>query len=276
MNQNQTQQDNNTTTTDIDQQQMNNKNQDDQNEETSTTIMEKNHQQTNKENQQGQNKEAIATNNIVQTQTNNHENITLRKPKLKTLTKKYTIENQALPKNNDNYPKLNKSTNLTESLNANKTQPPQNHKNPIPDEITIIPEMQIIPETEFQESSGLQFSSPSMVTKNRYNILQSTPETIDSSTPNINTCKQMTPTPQNQQHQQAKIFAIRLHKMSFVNTGCFINTTTKEKENMAALSMPHALGKYDPSDKHIQNYRNKIIIKLYNHRIKTHKNKQFI
>ena len=117
-------------------------------------------------------------------------------------------------------------TNLTESLNANKTQPPQNHKNPTPDEIAIIPEMQIIPETQSQESSGLQFSLPSMVTKNRYNILQSTPETIDSSTPNINSCKQTTPTPQNQQHQLAKIFAIRLHKMSFVDTGCFINTTT--------------------------------------------------
>ena len=51
--------------------------------------------------------------------------------------------------------------------------------------------------------------------------------------------------------------------MSFVDTDCFINTTTEEKENMAALSMHYALGKYNPSDKHIQNYRNKIIIKLY-------------
>ena len=51
--------------------------------------------------------------------------------------------------------------------------------------------------------------------------------------------------------------------MSFVDTGCFINATTEEKENMTALSMYYALGKYDPSYKHIQNYRNKNIIKLY-------------
>ena len=135
----------------------------------------------------------------MQTQTNNHENITLRKPKHKTQTTKYTTDNQPLAKNNDNYPKLNQSKNLTESLNANKTQPPQNHKNPTPHEITIIPKTQIVPETKLQESTHLQFSSRSMVTKNRYNILQSRLETIDSSTPNINTCKQTTtPTPQNQ------------------------------------------------------------------------------
>ena len=51
--------------------------------------------------------------------------------------------------------------------------------------------------------------------------------------------------------------------MSFVDTGCFINATTEEKEYMTALSMYYALGKYDPSNKHIQNYKNKNINKLY-------------
>ena len=64
------------------------------------------------------------------------------------------------------------------------------------------------------------------------------PDAVDSSTTNINSCEQTTtPIPQNQQHQQAKIFATRLYKMTFVDSGCFLNAITEEKEHMTALSM---------------------------------------
>ena len=50
-----------------------------------------------------------------------------------------------------------------------------------------------------------------MVTKNRYQIPNSTPETIDVTTPENNEPKPKEttsiPTPQHEQHQQAKTFA---------------------------------------------------------------------
>ena len=57
--------------------------------------------------------------------------------------------------------------------------------------------------------------------------------------------------------------ATKLHKRTFVDTGCLTNTTTTDKENIIALSMHHTLGKFDPSDKYVQTYRNRNIIKLY-------------
>lgn len=57
--------------------------------------------------------------------------------------------------------------------------------------------------------------------------------------------------------------ATKLYKRSLVYTGCLTNATATEKENIIALSMYHTLGKYGPSDKHVQTYRNENIIKLY-------------
>ena len=113
-----TRQHNNTTTTDTDQQQINNKTK-------MIKTMERNQEQTNKENQQEQKQETITLNYIIKTQTNNHENITLRKLKHKAQTTKYTIKNQPLPKSNGNSPELKQTRNVAESKNANKTQPPQ-------------------------------------------------------------------------------------------------------------------------------------------------------
>ena len=90
-------------------------------------------------------------------------------------------------------------TNTKDLQNSNKTQTSQNHKSLTADEITIISETKIIPEKQFEQSSELSLLSPSMVTKNKYKILQSTPDTIDSSTPSINSSLQKTsPVPQGQ------------------------------------------------------------------------------
>ena len=95
-------------------------------------------------------------------------------------------------------------TNTKDLQNSNKTQTSQNHKSLTADEITIS-ETEIIPEKQFEQSSELSLLSPSMVTKNKYNILQSTPDTIDSSTPSINSSLQKTsPVPQDQQQCKSK------------------------------------------------------------------------
>ena len=62
---------------------------------------------------------------------------------------------------------------------------------------------------------------------------------------------------------QIKIVATRLQKMNFVETGCLINAITTEKENIIALSLYYTLGKYHPSDKYTQTYKNKNVIKIY-------------
>ena len=103
-----------------------------------------------------------------------------------------------------------------------------------------------------------------MVTKNRYKILNSTPETIDVTTPESNepNTKEttLTPTPQ---HQKSKTFATRLYRMKFADTGSFLNATLQEKENLTALAMYYTLGEYDPSNKFIKTFRNKDIIQTY-------------
>ena len=59
-----------------------------------------------------------------------------------------------------------------------------------------------------------------------------------------------------------KLVAARLHKRSLVDTGCLINTTKTENENNIALSIWYTRGKYDPSNRYTETYRNRNIIKL--------------
>ena len=62
-------------------------------------------------------------------------------------------------------------------------------------------------------------------------MLDSTPNTIDSSTPNINSNEQkLSPIPQDGQQHQEKTFATRLYRMKFLDTGCFINAIIMEKQ----------------------------------------------
>ena len=106
-----------------------------------------------------------------------------------------------------------------------------------------------------------------MVTKNRYQIPSSTPETIDVTTPANNEPNNKettsTPTPQHEQHQRAKTFTTRLYRMNFVDTGAFRNATFEEQENLTALAMYYTLGEYDPSNRFIKTYRNKGTINKY-------------
>ena len=51
--------------------------------------------------------------------------------------------------------------------------------------------------------------------------------------------------------------------MKFRDGQCLNNTTSTERENILALAIYYKLGKFDPSDKHIQTYKNKDIVNLY-------------
>ena len=121
-------------------------------------------------------------------------------------------------------------------------------------------ELTIIAKTQHSE---LQFMSQSMVTNNTHQVPNSTPDTFDTSTPKVNNNQNIRYIPINQQYQQAKTFAITLHKMNFADTGSFINATKNEIENMTALSMYYTIGKYDPLNKFTQICWNRNIISIY-------------
>ena len=134
-----------------------------------------------------------------------------------------------------------------------------------------MPDIMAIPETDLEAMPQTQTPEilwPLVVTNNRFQTLQktpdTTPETIDSSTPNINdivTNNELIPL--DQQQREAKTLATLLHKRSFIDTGCLINATKTEKERLLALAMYYCLGKYDPSDQYTQTYRNRTIINIY-------------
>ena len=225
-----------------------------QQQKTTITTTNEIQQQNQTENQNQKQKE---TTNSQQQQ----ENITVRKHKNPS-TKQYQINKEPPPKNNENYPEIQETAAAKENdENISQTQQQQQS------DTIIIPETQITPEIQTQETTQVSFLSPSMVTKNRYQILNSTPETIDIKTPETNeintTETTSTPTPQHEQHQKAKTFATRLYRMNFADTGSFINATLQEKENLTALSMYYTVGQYDPSNKFIKNFRNKDIIDTY-------------
>ena len=144
--------------------------------------------------------------------TNNNRNITTRKTKTKTQNHVYTINNPPPEINFENYPNL---ILLTKNTAHTKTIE-------VEDDITIIPSTQIpviIPETQFDEINNanenitqLSLLLPTLVTSNRFNLLQLTPDPLNSSTPEINNRKdqqQQTtkPTPQVEQQNEAKKFA---------------------------------------------------------------------
>ena len=99
---------------------------------------------------------------------------------------------------NNNFPQLPKQTQKEDNQQQQKTTDKKNQMTP---ETTVIPETRpeempdiiTIPETDLEAMSQTQTTeilSPSVVTNNRVQIpqktLDTTPETIDSSTPNIN------------------------------------------------------------------------------------------
>ena len=198
--------------------------------------------------------------------TNNNQDITTRKTNTKT--QKHTTINPPPEINFENYPNLISPTNNTANTKTIQAE----------DDTTVIPETQIpaiIPETQFDEINNanenitqLSLLSPTLVTSNRFNLLQTTPDPLNSSTPEINNRKdqqQQTtkPTPQAEQQNEAKKFARKLLTQEFIDTGYLDNATSAEKEEVIALSMYNMLGPYDPSNSYVQNYGHRKVIEIY-------------
>ena len=240
------------------------------NEENTNNDNQPDSESKNQQEQQQQEPNTTTTNETQQqNQAENREqkqqqqkNFTIRKAKTTSSTQ-YHINKEPPPKTTDNYPEIQKTT-PTKKENKRSTSPPQKQAQP---ELTTIPETQIVSGTQTQEATQISFLSPSMVTKNRYQIPSSTPETIDVTTPANNEPNNKkttsTPTPQHEQHQRAKTFTTRLYRMNFVDTGAFRNATFEEQENLTALAMYYTLGEYDPSNRFIKTYRNKGTINKY-------------
>ena len=240
------------------------------NEENTNNDNQPDSESKNQQEQQQQEPNTTTTNETQQqNQAENREqkqqqqkNFTIRKAKTTSSTQ-YHINKEPPPKTTDNYPEIQKTT-PTKKENKRSTSPPQKQAQP---ELTTIPETQIVSGTQTQEATQISFLSPSMVTKNRYQIPSSTPETIDVPTPANNEPNNKettsTPTPQHEQHQRTKTFTTRLYRMNFVDTGAFRNATLEEQENLTALAMYYTLGEYDPSNRFIKTYRNKGTISKY-------------
>ena len=240
------------------------------NEENTNNDNQPDSESKNQQEQQQQEPNTTTTNETQQqNQAENREqkqqqqkNFTITKAKTTSSTQ-YHINKEPPPKTTDNYPEIQKTT-PTKKENKRSTSPPQKQAQP---ELTTIPETQIVSGTQTQEATQISFPSPSMVTKNRYQIPSSTPETIDVTTPANNEPNNKettsTPTPQHEQHQRTKTFTTRLYRMNFVDTGAFRNATLEEQENLTALAMYYTLGEYDPSNRFIKTYRNKGTINKY-------------
>ena len=240
------------------------------NEENTNNDNQPDSESKNQQEQQQQEPNTTTTNETQQqNQAENREqkqqqqkNFTIRKAKTTSSTQ-YHINKEPPPKTTDNYPEIQKTT-PTKKENKRSTSPSQKQAQP---ELTTIPETQIVSGTQTQEATQISFLSPSMVTKNRYQIPSSTPETIDVTTPANNEPNNKettsTPTPQHEQHQRTKTFTTRLYRMNFVDTGAFRNATLEEQENLTALAMYYTLGEYDPSNRFIKTYRNKGTINKY-------------
>ena len=83
------------------------------------------------------------------------------------------------------------------------------------------------------------------------------PEPLNSSTLSINNHKDqlqqpLTPPAPQEQQNEAKLMATKLHKRCFIDTGCLTNARATEKENIIALYMYHTLGKFNPSNIYVQ------------------------
>ena len=55
----------------------------------------------------------------------------------------------------------------------------------------------------------------------------------------------------------------KLAKLNYRDTGFLSNATAKKKNDVISLSMYYHIGKYDPSNQFIVNYRNKDNLELF-------------
>lgn len=152
--------------------------------------------------------------------------------------------------NNKNYSPIQNSTDQTTTQKENTNQ------ETLTQETTIIPETQIILETEPEE---IPLSSPSLVTNNKYHLLQSTPDpeninipeptpkmienNNENSTPespiaptennneNTKTIKRKPLIPLDQRQYKAKKMATELQIINFCDTGFLSNAIDKIKKH---------------------------------------------
>lgn len=139
-------------------------------------------------------------------------------------------------------------------------------------------------QTHYQQHKNMRkaFTSPSVTTSNRFQLLENTPNPQDIITPETtpttnesdsdntptsskqNTDKQeIQETPQNDGLFQAKKIATQLQTTSFRDVGNLNNATTDERIKIIALSMYYNLGTFDPSNEHIEKYKDKIVLDKY-------------
>ena len=141
-------------------------------------------------------------------------------------------------------------------------------------EPTIIPETNAIPTTQLNVS----FTSPSLATNNRKNLLQNTPDPNNIITPestptdkeddNGNNRGKVTPKTKKQLREEYKIFKAKklttqLQQAIFCDIGKLINATNDERVTIIALSMYDRLGSYNPSNELVTNYKHKDVIDMY-------------
>ena len=116
-------------------------------------------------------------------------------------------------------------------------------------------------------------------------ITTSSPETIDTSTPTIDhSTMQMQMNPRysyNKEILHPKIYnkkgkiiskekiqdtalkmTQKLAKLNFRDTGLLSNAIQDERNRIISLAMYHQIGRFDPSNTFVKNYKNKDVIKL--------------
>ena len=180
---------------------------------------------------------------------NNYNNVTQRHKRTKQ-TNQSPTEN-----NNENFPQLQKQQNQdTDEIESTTREP---------EETTIIPETDPLPETQNDEP----LQSPSMVTTTRTE--ETTPKPNDIIAPEITTDKQKT-TPKSQKQlkdvvktYKAKKFTTQLQQKDFCDTGTFTKVNQEEKEEILARAMYDRIGLYDPSNEYVNNYKHKNVLQIY-------------
>lgn len=164
---------------------------------------------------------------------------------------------------------------------------PINTQKTLAEEPTIIPETKPLPATQQQDEI---FTSLSVITNNRYQLLQNIPNPQDiitpETTPTTNESDNDNPTPtsvnqnltekisENTEIPQtptedrlfkAKKLATQLETTSFWGVGNLNNATKDERTKIIALSMYYRLGTFDPSNEYTEKYQDKNVLDKYKH-----------
>ena len=193
-----------------------------------------------------------------------HKNVTQRQDK-----QNYQIEQQPPDISDENYPQLSQQQHQNKDTTTSTANAPLAQENNVED-TTIIPETNPLPAKQPEET----FESPSLATNHNNNLIQSTPEPNNISTPENNTTNKenkskATRKTKNQLKQEyktykAKKLSTQLQQTSFCDIGKLTKATKQERDTIIALSMYNRLGLYDPSNEYIIHYKHKDVLTKYN------------